>query len=177
VPQDRVLTHSAYQYFAGLDRRGRPIWSADAARMQPIFSDRNVAQSGCGNLCNMAGSLAEVVYDAGLKRYIGIAQGDYLAQTAFYDAPDAWGPWTSVAYDNIDAKAGTGGWAHLGTAAGDALGVHPVNAWTSTDGKTLWLTFSSDGKAPADALFPPAGTHMDAFNLLSVTLQPADPAP
>jgi len=177
VPQDRVLTHIAYRYFAGLDRRGRLIWSADAARMQPIFSDRNAAQSGCGNLCNMAGSLGEVVYDAGLKRYIGIAQGDYLAQTAFYDAPDAWGPWTLVAYDNIDAKAGTGGWANLGTAAGGSLGVHPVNAWSSPDGKTLWLTFSSDGKAPADALFPPAGTQMDSFNLLSVTLEPADPAP
>jgi hypothetical protein len=175
VPQDRVLTQSAYRYFAGLDRRGQPIWSVNEERMQPIFSDRNVPQIGCNNLCNMAGALAEVVYDAGLKRYIGIAQGDYLAQTAFYDAPAAWGPWTSIAYDNIDAKTGTGGWAHLGTAAGASLGMHPVNAWTSADGKTLWLTFSSNGKAPKDALFPPAGTEMDAFNLVSVSLQSADP--
>ncbi len=170
VSEDRILHREDYRFFAGLDRRGRPTWSADAGRMQPIFSDHEPPQPGCKGLCNMAEALGEVVYDKGLERYLGIAQGDYLAQSAFYDAPAPWGPWTAVQYRNIDARTGTGGWAQLGTAAGGSLGVHPVNAWSSADGRTLWFTFSSDGKAPAESLFPPGGTAMDSFNLVRASL-------
>jgi hypothetical protein len=177
VTPQGILNEGDYRYFAGLDRRGRPIWSTDAMQMRPIFSDHSAAQSGCSALCNMAEALGEVVYVRGLKRYIGVAQGDYLAQSAIYDAPAPWGPWTSVDYENIDPKAGAGGWALLGAAAGDSLGMHPVNAWSSPDGKTLWFTFSSNGKAPAESLFPPPGTAMDAFNLVKATLQNADGEP
>ena len=117
----------------------------------------------------MSGALSEVIYNSALKRYIGTAQGDRIGQTSFYDAPDPWGPWTVVEYNNIDPATGSGGWANLGSA-GSTLGVHPVNAWTSTDGLTLWMTYSSDGKAPEGALFPPAGTSLDSFNLVKVEL-------
>lgn len=174
VSKRRILHREDYRYFAGRDPRGRPTWSADPTRMQPIFSDHSAAQPGCNGRCNMAEALGEVVYDAGLKRYLGVAQGDYLAQSAFYEAPAPWGPWAVVDYANIDAGTGTGGWAQLGTAAGGSLGVHPVNAWSSADGRTLWFTFSSNGKAPPGSLFPPPGTAMDAFNLVSATLQPTE---
>lgn len=171
VNRRRMLRQSAYRYFAGLDSRSRPIWSAAAERMQPIFTDRNAPQPGCGDRCGMSGDLEDAVYDAGLKRYIGVAQGGFLAQTSFYEAPDPWGPWTTISYNNIDAATGSGGWGNLGSAAGDSLGVHPVNAWTSSDGRTMWMTYSSSGKAPAGALFPPPGSGLDAFHLLRVDLQ------
>jgi hypothetical protein len=120
----------------------------------------------------MASSIAEAVYDPGIGRFIGIAQGEYIGQTSFYDAPHPWGPWTTISYNNIDAATGTGGWANLGTAGGGGLGVHVVNAWTSPDGLTLWLTYSSDGIAPPGASFPPAGTPMDSFNLVRAHLVP-----
>ncbi len=170
VRNTRVLGQSAYRYFAGLDSSGNPIWSSNARRMQPVFSDRNMSQSGCGGVCVMVSALGEAVYNTGLKRYIGVAQGDYLAQTSFYDAPNVWGPWTVISYNNIHAGTGSGGWANLGTAAGVSLGVHAVNAWTSSSGQTMWVTYSSDGKAPAGALFPPAATAMDSFNLVRVDL-------
>jgi hypothetical protein len=170
VNRRRMLRQSAYRYFAGLDSRSRPIWSADAERMQPIFTDRNAPQPGCGDRCGMSGDLEDAVFDAGLKRYIGVAQGGFLAQTSFYEAPHPWGPWTTISYNNIDAATGGGGWGNLGSAAGDSLGVHPVNAWTSADGQTMWMTYSSSGKAPAGALFPPPGSGLDAFHLLSVDL-------
>jgi hypothetical protein len=170
VPQRKVLRASAYQYFAGLDDDGNPIWSSDTGRMQPIFSDRNPPRTGCGGLCNMTESLTAAVYVPALKRYIGIAEGDYEAQTSFFEAPELWGPWSLVSYNNIDPAQGTGGFGNLGTAGGEALGVCPVSAWTSADGRTLWMTYSSTGKAPPDALFPPAGAALDSFNLVSVEL-------
>ena len=118
----------------------------------------------------MTSGLGEAVYVRALKRYIATAQGPYVGQTSFYDAPHPWGPWTTVSYNNIDAASGTGGWANLGTAGGESLGVHLVLAWASDDGATLWATYSSDGKAPEGALFPPAGTLMDSFNLVRVHL-------
>jgi hypothetical protein len=170
VAKTRLRVHSAYQYFSGLDGRGDPIWHADVEEMQPIFTDRNGNEAGCGGQCSRASALEEAVYNSGLKRYIGVAQADYLAQTSFYDAPQIWGPWTLISYNAIDTTTGLGGWGNLGTAAGDALGAHFVNAWTSADGQTMWATFSSNGIAPIEALFPAPGTAMDSFNLLSVRL-------
>ncbi|MGH8323060.1 MAG: hypothetical protein ACRETD_04555, partial [Steroidobacteraceae bacterium] len=175
VPQHRLLSHAAYRYFAGLDAREQPVWSPDPRRMRPIFTDRNANRPGCGGMCRIASPLAEAVYDAGLARYIGIAQGDFIGQTSFYDASAPWGPWRVIEYNTIDAATGTGGWGNLGTQAGVSLGVHPVNAWASADGLTLWLTYSSDGKAPAGASFPPAGTALDSFNLVRVHLNLVTP--
>jgi len=175
VPHDKVVTQGAYEYFAGLDSTGAPIWSSDTDQMQPIFIDRNVDEAGCDKVCTMASPLEEAVYVPALKRYIAVAQGGYAAQTSFYEAPEPWGPWAVIAYNNIDAATGSGGWANLGTAAGESLGVHIVNAWSSSTGHTLWATYSSSGTAPAGALFPPAGTAMDSFNLVKVDLDVAGP--
>jgi hypothetical protein len=172
VPNRRVLDPKAYRYFAGLNPQGRPIWSADQTKMRPVFTDRNPIRPGCGGLCNMTALLQDAVFDAGIQRYIATAQGAYVGQTSFYDAPHPWGPWTTISYNNIAAGTGTGGWADLGIAGGASLGVHVVNAWTSPDGLTLWLTYSSDGKAPPGALFPPEGTAMDSFNLVRAQLIP-----
>jgi hypothetical protein len=179
VPRKHVLQHDAYRYFAGLDAEGRPIWSADQRQMQPIFTDRNPKKPGCGGLCDMTSPLESAVYNTGIGRYIATAQGGFVGQTSFYDAPQPWGPWTTIAYNNIDPQTGTGGWANLGSAGGGSLGVHVINAWTSPDGLSLWLTYSSDGTAPPGASFPPAGTKLDSFNLVNAHLimakRPGDP--
>jgi len=177
VPNDKILTQSAYEYFAGWDSRGVPIWRSDAEQMQPVFSDRTAPQPGCTQACSMASPIEEAVYVPALKRYIAVAQGGYAAQTSFYEAPNPWGPWAVISYNNIDAATGSGGWANLGTAAGESLGVHIVNAWTSANGQTLWATYSSSGRAPAGALFPPAGTAMDSFNLVRADLELASKSP
>lgn len=170
VLASRIVTQSSYEYFAGSDINGAPIWSSGTERMQPVFSDRNVNQTGCGDVCTMGAPIEEAVYVPALKRYIAVAQGNYAAQTSFYESPNPWGPWAVISYNNIDATTGTGGWANLGIAAGESLGVHIVNAWTSSTGQTLWATYSSTGKAPVNALFPPEGTVMDSFNLVRADL-------
>jgi hypothetical protein len=173
VARTRILQRDAYRYFAGLDSGLKPVWSADPARMQPIFTDRSAQRPGCGGQCSMSSNLEEAVYDAPLQRFIGVAQGNLLAQTSFYESVNPWGPWATISYHNIDAADGSGGWGNLGSAAGESLGVHPVNAWTSADGRTLWMVYSSDGRAGPDALFPPPGTKLDAFHLLRVELDVA----
>lgn len=171
VDRRRLMSRSAYEYFAGLDAKSRPRWTQDSAQLQPVFVDRNRAQRGCAGQCKMSSSLEEAVYDAGLRLYIGVAQGDLAAQTSFYGAPHPWGPWTTLDYHNIDAATGEGGWGALGAGAGESLGVHPVTAWTSRDGRTLWMVYSSDGRAGANARFPAPGTALDGFHLVRVDLQ------
>jgi hypothetical protein len=175
VQPQRLLEHDAYQYYAGHDQRGGPVWSDDQQQMRAIFVDRNDSRPGCGGTCNMASILAEAIYVRSLRRYIGTAQGPYVGQTSFYDAPQPWGPWTTISYNNIDAASGAGGWANLGTAGGESLGVHLINAWASPEAAggarvSFWATYSADGKAPQGALFPPAGTPLDSFNLVRVHL-------
>jgi hypothetical protein len=168
-----VLDASAYEYFAGLDARGKPIWERDPARMRAIFSDRTSSPLGCRGICpSLRTTLGDIVYDRAIRRYIGVAQGRFVGQTSFYDASEPWGPWTVLAYNNVDPASGAGGWANLGTAGGESLGVHIVNAWTSADGLTLWMTYSSDGEAPRGTRFPPEGTALDSFNLVSARLIP-----
>jgi hypothetical protein len=171
IAKRNILSLAAYQYFGGLDSNSRPIWSSDAMRMQPIFVDHNDKQPGCGGQCIMSGALEEAVYDSGLKRYIGVAQGNYLAQTSFYESAHPWGPWATISYNNIDAASGLGGWGNLGIAAGESLGVHPVNAWSGVDGTSMWVTYSSDGVSPVGAAFPSAGAKLDALHLVRFDLQ------
>jgi hypothetical protein len=172
VHRSRLRDQHAYEYFAGLDVRGRPTWSAAEARKTAIFSDPNPDRPGCGGVCSMGSVLSDVTYNAGLKRYIGIAQGGFIGQTSFYESPNLWGPWKVILYNNINPTDGSGGWGNLGKAGGDSIGVHVINAWTSADGLDLWLTYSSDGKAPEGAQFPPSGTSMDSLNLLHAHLLP-----
>jgi len=167
-----LLRQGAYDYFAGLDGRGQPRWSRHISSMRPIFSDGNPDRAGCGGVCAMASGLADAAYVPELHAYIAVAQGRYAAQTSVYEAAELWGPWSLVAYDNLDPGSGEGGWAGLGLAGGDALGVNLVNAWTRADGRHLWVTYSSNGVAPAQAAFPPPGTIMDSFNAVGFDLLP-----
>lgn len=98
-----------------------------------------------------------------------------MNQAAFYDSPNPWGPFTTIAYNNSNLDT-SGGWGNLGDGTfsgghGDAMGISFMNKWTSTDGLTVWATFSSNGTAGANAyLTPLRGESMDSFNIVSTTL-------
>jgi hypothetical protein len=170
VPRSQLLRQYAYRYYSGIDRYGKPKWDAHSTHMQPIFVDGNSNLPGCGGVCSMSSTLGEITYDFGLRRYLGIAQGAYVGQTSFYEAREPWGPWHVIQYNNIDPADSAGGWAGLGTKAGGAMGAHIVNAWTSTDGSDIWLSYSSDGIAPEGSALPPAGSSMDSLNLVPAHL-------
>jgi len=170
VPRNQILTKASYQVYAGTDVLGLPIWKSDFTTMQPIFVDNGPRPITIGKM----------VYNAALGRFIAMGQGGSVNQAAFYDAPTPWGPWTTIGYFNSNLDH-TGGWGNLGSTAfkggdGDSLGINFINAWTSSDGLTMWASFSSDGTAgPSADLVPLAGQGLDSFSLVSATLTLAPP--
>lgn len=88
VPRGAIEDSSRYEYFAGLDGAGEPRWSTDPGAMRAAFADPNGLMRSSAN------------YDAGLGRYLVVT--NHTARNAgnvgIFDAPEPWGPWTTVAY-------------------------------------------------------------------------------
>jgi len=82
-----------------------------------------------------------------------------LAKTSFYDAPNPWGPWTVISYNNFNVASEdannkpTGGWGNFG-AASNGLGLNGVPAWTSADGKSRTLVSLVHRTLPALPVLP-----------------------
>src|SRR5262249_43794401 len=94
VPKERVRDREAYEFFRGLASRGQPLWTKDIAARRAVFEHRRRCYRSV------------ISYNAGLKRYLWVqiipgTQGQ-KADTRFeggfgvYDAPEPWGPWTTV---------------------------------------------------------------------------------
>ena len=128
VPVGCVMQRKAYEFYAGA-AEGEPRWSVDIDQRQPIFTDpRGVQRIG-------------LTYNAGLRRYFLVTAHDdgtgatHTPALGVFDAPEPWGPWTTVYYNDrwsADQESG-GGWM-----------IHHKfpTAWMSADGRTLWLAFS-----------------------------------
>jgi hypothetical protein len=127
VPKDRLRDRAAYEFLESVGSDG-PRWTPDVARRGALF-----AHPG---RCYRTG----ITYNAGLKRYLWCQilpestdprgprfQGGF----GVYDAPEPWGPWTTVFFTNT-WDVGPGETASF-----------PVK-WMSGDGKTLHLVFSGD---------------------------------
>ena len=126
VPKDKISDRNSYEFFAGLGSAGAPIWSGDIGERKPILTDPNSNQR------------LSLTYNAGLKRYImtkshfpsGSKDMSYTPALGVFDAPEPWGPWTTVYYDDH--------WSE------DSRTYHHKfpTKWMSKDGKTMWLLFS-----------------------------------
>lgn len=129
APKTDMANRLAYQYFAGMDD-GEPIWTTDIEEKDYIFYNQgNSLRSGMS-------------YNAALNRYIWWQQLPNLGSEdpedtrgsggfGVYDAPEPWGPWTTVYYtENWDVGPGE-------------TGSFPTK-WISPDGLTMYLVFSGD---------------------------------
>jgi hypothetical protein len=126
VPKTRLMEPEAYEYFTGEDN-GRPVWGDKGTRNGIFQHPAKCLRSG-------------ISYNAGLQRYLWWQQlphdGDY-ADTRYeggfgvYDAPDPWGPWTTVYF--------TEKWD---TGPGETGSFPPK--WMFNDGKECWLVFSGN---------------------------------
>jgi len=123
VSKDRIRDRNAWQFYEGLDVAGRPIWTSDITRRSDIFS----YPANCGRI--------DVVYDAGLRRYLMALAYNHEGGWGLFDAPEPWGPWTTVLHRQWDVEA--------------THGYRLPSKWISTDGLSLILVFS--GLKPNDA--------------------------
>jgi hypothetical protein len=128
VPATRLMERAAYEFFAGLDSRGRPTWTTTLGGRKPVFSDRN----GVG--WNVSGS-----FNPGLNRYILMTEHTETSLGYFgvFDAPEPWGPWTTVKY------SGDFGAPHIEAST---FFWNLSTKWLSADGIRFTLVFTGIGE-------------------------------
>ncbi|MBL7041954.1 MAG: serine hydrolase [Pirellulaceae bacterium] len=124
VPAKRITKRDAYEFFKRLDAKGDPIWTRDVAERGAAF----VHKGQCYR--------SSVSYNAALRRYLWCQTGAgddtrFHGGFAIYDAPEPWGPWTTVFYTE-QWDVGPGETSCLPTK------------WMSADGRTVHLVFSGD---------------------------------
>ncbi len=145
APRNRLRERAAYEFFERTDAAGQPVWVAQSAQAQPVFADPNGVTPG------------SVVYDPGLKRFLLTCFHAGPGQLGVFDAPNPWGPWTTIAYYEH--------WGHMG-AEGEGLTCGFPQKWMSADGLTLWSIFSVYGGGAKQGI----NAH-DRFNLIKATLE------
>ncbi len=128
VPKTKLTDRAAYEFFVALDAKGGPTWSKDIAQRGAVFTHAGNSHRG------------GITYDAGLKRYLWCQilpyspnpQGPrFQGGFGIYDAPEPWGPWTTVFYTPM--------W-DVGPGESSSF----PTKWMSADGKTVHLVFSGD---------------------------------
>lgn len=137
VPQNNILQRDHYEFFAGLDAAGQPTWSARVIDKQPVFRDDNGV-----------GWNVSVSYNAGLNRYFLATEHTqtHAGRFGLFDAPQPWGPWTTVAYDN--------NWG-AGYIEESAFYWNFPTKWLSADGRRFTMVFT--GKSSNDSWNTVAG--------------------
>ena len=121
VPIESITDRDAYEFYSGVDASGDPEWSGDISHRKAVF----IFPGGCNRI--------DVTYNAPLERYLLVmrsrAQSGGEDQFSIYDAPEPWGPWTTVFYTE-DWDVDPGESAHI-----------PAK-WISSDGTTCHLVFA-----------------------------------
>jgi CubicO group peptidase (beta-lactamase class C family) len=122
VPKDRIQDRSAYEFFTGAGRDGGPLWSKEIGDRRSVFNNPGKCYR------------VNVSYIAGLKRYLLCQAGTDIhskldAGFGIFDAPEPWGPWTTVTYVPV--------WD---VSPGETCSF--PTKWMSADGRTLHLLFS-----------------------------------
>ncbi|MDB5172794.1 MAG: hypothetical protein JWN51_1567, partial [Phycisphaerales bacterium] len=145
APTDKLTNRTALEFFSGHDRE-TPTWSSDVSHARPVFTD-----------AHPTGDLASVVYVPALKRYLLTNFHTGPGELGVFDAPQPWGPWTTVGYYDE--------WGRMG-AEGEGLTCSFPAKWISPDGLTLWCVFSAYGEGPKRGI----NAH-DKFNLVKATLE------
>jgi len=124
VPRERILDRDAWTFFGGLDAASAPTWTEDLGERQPVFEDA----SGVG--WNVS-----VSHNAPLGRYLLTTEHTetHRGHLGLHDAPEPWGPWTTVLYEH--------GWGR-GHVPVNAFYWSFANKWLSADGLDFTMIFT-----------------------------------
>ncbi|MCB1122051.1 MAG: DUF4185 domain-containing protein [Verrucomicrobiae bacterium] len=102
VSASRITHSDRYEWYAGTRTSGKPAWTKSFEAKTPVFSDANGSAWHVG-----------VSYHPGLKRYFlckphftevddreAAFADPGIASLGIFDAPEPWGPWTTVVYED-----------------------------------------------------------------------------
>lgn len=129
VPKRNIKERTAYEFFQSFDAKGRPHWSKELADRGAVFTHKG--------RCYRSG----ITHNVGLQRYLWVqilpgtegkkSDTRFEGGLAIFDAPQPWGPWTTVYFtEKWDVAPGE-------TAS------FPTK-WMSGDGRSLHLVFSGE---------------------------------
>jgi hypothetical protein len=125
VDKTQIENQSAYEFFSGTS--SSPSWSSSLADRQPVFQD----PAGVGwNL--------SVSHNAPLGRYLLCTEHTATSQgrLGMFDAPEPWGPWTTVIYAEGTNVYGAG---QIETST---FFWNFSNKWLSADGLNFVMVFT-----------------------------------
>jgi hypothetical protein len=113
---------SKYEFFAGRDEKGTPVWSNSFAKIKPLATWRD--NMGC----------ATVTYDAPLKKYL-LCVTDGRDTTGYFntyllESDEVTGPWKLATYMKRFGE--------------QAYFVNIPSKFISHDGRTMWLCYSAN---------------------------------
>lgn len=119
---ENINKASAYEYFAGYNKKGDPVWSDDFQQIKPLIDWNNHA--GC----------VTMTYNAPLKKYIMcITDGwptDGNMNTYLLEADKITGSWRMITY--------------LKAFGPQAYFVNIPSKFISSDGRKMWLCYSAN---------------------------------
>ena len=123
IPSPETINdENAYEYFAGHDEQGKPVWSDDFNEIKPLIEWNN--NMGC----------ATATYVPQLKKYLMCITDGWptVAKMDSYilEADDITGPWRMVAYMEDFGE--------------QAYFLNFPSKFIGTDGLTLWLCYSAN---------------------------------
>ncbi|MGH9675013.1 MAG: serine hydrolase [Bryobacteraceae bacterium] len=98
VPRREITSKDAYEFFAGFDAAGRPHWTRRLDERAGVFSFPGHCQR------------VDAVYHPGLRRYLLAVGYDHKGGWGLFDAPEPWGPWTTVFHTTDWGLGGTHGY-------------------------------------------------------------------
>jgi len=124
VPQEKIGARDAWEFLVRVDEGGAPVWTREITQRGSVFENRGRCYR------------SHVIFNPGLKRYLWCQTGlgkdpRFAGGFAIYDAPEPWGPWTTV--------FATDAW-DVGPGESSSL----PTKWISADGRTVQFVFSGD---------------------------------
>lgn len=170
VRADRVQDRSAWEFAAGLDGAGGPVWSPDIGARRPVLVDarRHYPTPAFGMSAHDFTGIAQggVVWNPGLGRYLYSTWSEYTFE--FFEAPAPWGPWRHLHSHDFGHFPWHGPRSPLAKHGGYAPTM--PSKFLSADGRDLWL--QSNWFVPASS----RGGRAYSFGLRRVRLDPGTPA-
>ena len=140
VAKNRIRDRQAYQFFVRLDQSRKAHWTKDINARGPVFQFPGHCQR------------SDVVYNPLLKVYLLALGYNHRGGWGIFDAPEPWGPWTTVYH--------TDNWG-LGTH-----GYRLPAKWIGPDSTSMTLVFSG---------IDTPKTILDAFCVRQMKLELRDP--